>query len=104
MKMSIVISRARLAGMTIAVALFAASSAFAVTVDKQPAKKESVKLVEQRIELPASNGMASSVTVWVPKTTGREITTTSPKATSAKIVELHAPNGPQSNITVWINN
>lgn len=103
MKASIINSRTRLAGMTVAVALFAASSAFAATVDKQPAKKDSVKLVEQRIELPASNGMVSSVTVWVPKATSREITATSPKAKSAKIVELHAPNSPQSNITVWIN-
>lgn len=89
--------------MTVAMALFAASTAFAATVDKQPAKKDSVKFVERRIELPASNGTTSSVTVWIPKRTTQETTTTSTKTKRAKVIELNAPNSSQSNITVWIN-
>lgn len=104
MKTSSIIKPARSCGVIAAVALLAASSMVA-TAGEKPSQQDNktTKLTAQRIELPAMNGMASSVTVWVPKTTKQDVKpAATPTDKVAKVISVPAPNAVNPSIAVWI--
>lgn len=97
------ITTPRTIGGIIGAALFFSSPFISVAGAKPSSQvNDAPKLTQQRIELPASNGMTTSITVWVPTTPHRDVEKS--KANNvAKVIDLHAPNNSTPSTTVWLH-